>query len=421
MKQARPTMFVMDEDTKKLEVARQIVVWGTGGEMDKGGKAYEDEFYDAKKKWDEGHFSNGIIPIFLDWTTRPGITRDYYNKEKQVYTITGPEKEARAVEFKQTYPATLQDMFLTSHKLLVGPDWINEQFERIKKASIDFRPILGTMEPIYDYNVPADDNSDTPWKIIGANFIPLDEVKDDLKNASVMILSHPKKNWKNRYYKGTDPISTDNGHSNMSSSIYDAHYNCPVAVLNYRSPNHKETFLQCFLLGLYYDTRDLGDKQGVSELVESNIGQGYIDYVESKGYTRSLVYNKELPMPLQGGQALIGIDNRSNRSKMIIIKMHELIVTYGEKIFFRVYYEQLMTFVCKLTATGETWEPADKKKHHDDVLFGGAFSYICAGIYAHKTPVNTTTVAQRTAKKKKKLIWDSEGNLVYSDVQTVNF
>ena len=134
------------------------------------------------------NFSNAIIPLFLDWTTRPGITRKKYNEEKQIYTVTGPEKETRAVEFKQAYPTTIQDMFLTSHKLLVGPDWINEQFERIKKASIDFRPILGTMEPIYDYNVPADDNSDTPWKIIGANFIPLDEVKDDL-NKSALALS----------------------------------------------------------------------------------------------------------------------------------------------------------------------------------------------------------------------------------------
>ena len=102
-----------------------LLVWGTGGEMDKGGKAYETEFYDALKHWEEGNFENGMIPLFFDWTTRPGITKEFYEREKIVYTVEGPDKEAKMVQFRQTYPSILEDMFLTSQKLLVGIDWIN--------------------------------------------------------------------------------------------------------------------------------------------------------------------------------------------------------------------------------------------------------------------------------------------------------
>ena len=125
IKEARPTMFMMNDDTGKIEFRRQIIIWGTGGEMDKGGKAYETEFFDALAHWNDGNFEHGIIPLFFDWTTRPGITKEFYEKEKRVYTVEGPDKEAKMVQFRQTYPTIIDDMFLTSQKLLVGIDWIN--------------------------------------------------------------------------------------------------------------------------------------------------------------------------------------------------------------------------------------------------------------------------------------------------------
>jgi len=408
IKEARPTMFMMNEDTGKLEMKRQLIVWGTGGEMDKGGKAYENEFYSAKKQWDEGNFENGVVPLFFDWTTRPGITKEFYDSEKRVYTVDGPEREKTMVQFRQTYPSILEDMFLTSQKLLVGIDWINQNKERIKKTEHKYRPMKGYFEPIYDQSLPTEEHSDVPFKIIGATFIPLDELKDDMGKASVSILSHPKKGWKNRYFQGTDPIMSDNGYSNMASVVHDSRWNAPVAILDYRDPDHKYTFLQCMLLGVYYDTENNGS---IPELVESNIGTAYIDYKESKGFGRHLVHKLELPDHMQGGGQLIGIDNRGARNKFIINKMFEYFSAYGDKIYFSVFFDQLRTFVCKISEKGnEQWGVSDTRKYHDDVLFGGVFSYICALAFSHKEPYDASSES-KAFKIEYKLIRDGDGNL----------
>ena len=409
VKEARPTMFMMNDDTGKIEFKRQIIIWGTGGEMDKGGKAYETEFFDALAHWNEGNFEHGIIPLFFDWTTRPGITKEFYNKEKKVYTVEGPDKEAKMVQFRQTYPSIIEDMFLTSQKLLVGIDWINANKDRIQKSEHKFRPVKGFFEPIYDTTSPADENSDVPFKIIGATFVALDDLTDDMGRASVEILIQPQRGWKDRYYQGTDPISTDNGYSNMSSIVFDARYNCPAAIVNYRSPDHKNTFLQCVLLGLYYDTRNTAT--GIPELVEANIGTAYFDYKEAKGFYNSLVHRKELPDHLSGGGSLIGIDNKGNRNAMIIAKMHEVLSAYGDKIWFPVIFNQLRTFVCKISESGATkWGTPDSRKFQDDTLFALVFSYICSLTYIHREPMNME-IEGNSVRIEHVLTRDKNGNL----------
>lgn len=407
IKEARPTMFMMNDETGKLEMTRQIVIWGTGGEMDRGGKAYETEFFDALDHWNKGNFEHGIIPVFFDWTTRPGITKEFYEKERRVYTVEGPDKEAKMVQFRQTYPSIIEDMFLTSQKLLVGIDWINQNAERIKNTQHKFRPVKGYFEPIYDETVPMDENSDVPFKIVGAQFVPLDDLHDDMGRASVEILVHPKKNWKYRYYQGTDPIMSDNGYSNMGSVIFDAHFNAPVAILNYRDPDHKYTFLQTMLLGLYY-----GDGSDcVPELVEGNIGTAYMDYKEAKGFGRYLVSRHELPEYLQGGQNHLGIDNRGNRNKFIVNKLYEVLSAYGKKIFFGVIFKQLRTFQCIISPKGnETWGVSDFKKFHDDVLFGLVFSYICALCFSHREPKDCSSESNQYTIRHT-LVRDGNGNL----------
>lgn len=382
MKEARPTMFMQDPISKKLIMKRQIIAWGTGGEMDKGGKAYEEEFTAAMDKWSKREFESGIIPLFFDWTTRPGITKEFYESEKRVYTVDGPDKEERLVQFRQTYPSIVEDMFLTSAKTLVSIDYINRQLERIRSLPPITKPQKGYLEPVFDETSPASENDDVPFKIIGARFVP---TEDDDPRASVSIFMHPKKNWRNRYYSGTDPIASDNGYSNMASVVFDAHYKTIAAVLNYRDANHKYTFLQTMLLSLYYNTTDRTNR--CKELVESNIGTAYIDYVDSKGFYDSLVYRTELPEYMQGGGAIIGIDNRSARTRFIINKMFEFISAYGERICIDIFFTQLRTFVCTVTDKGnETWGTSDKRKYHDDVLFAAVFAYICSLSYEHLPP-----------------------------------
>ena len=377
--EARPTMFWQDPVTKILQVKRQILIWGTGGHVDQGGKAYEEEFSNAMKAWKERHFKHIIIPIFFDWTTRPGITREHYETEKKVFTVEGPDKEKKAIQFRQHYPSNIEDMFLTSAKTLVSIDWVNDNIDRILNTPHKERAKYGFFEPVYDYNVPMDENSDTPYKIIDATFTQTEGPQES--RTSTIMFSEPKSKWKDRYFQGTDPIASDNGYSNMGSSVFDDYFKTTACIVDYRSPNHKETFLQVVLMGLYYDTEK---KQCIPELLESNIGTAYADYKEAKGFRQSLVYQAQLPEFLRGGSQLIGIDNRGrgsgtgNRSRMIINKMYEFYSAYGERLYIMRPFEQLKTFVCTITDKGSvTWGTKDKRSYHDDLLFADTYSYIC--------------------------------------------
>jgi len=387
MKEARPTMFMMNEETGELEMRRQIIVWGTGGEMDSGGKAYEEEYAATADQWKKRQFNSGIIPIFFDWTTRPGASKEFYESEKLFYTTDGPDSEKKAIQFRQHLPITIEDMFLTSAKTLVSIEYINDRLDATHKLEQKAKPEHGFFEPIFDINSPAGENSDVPYKIVGAEFIPTD---DGDARASATIFMQPKKNWVHRYYQGTDPIASDNGYSNMGSAIFDAHYKTLSAIVNYRDTNHKYTFLQCMLLGIYYDVQST---MGVKELIESNIGTAYIDYKDAKGNYNSMVYRTELPEHMQGGSQIIGIDNRgkgsgqNNRAKMIINKIYEMIQAYGDRIFIDTFWIQLRTFICTVTDKGNTtWGTADKRKYNDDVIYAAVFSYICSLCYDHLVP-----------------------------------
>ena len=405
IKEARPTMFWQNPETKELEMKRQIIIWGTGGAMDKGGKAYEDEFTESMKKWRKREFTSGIIPIFFDWTTRPGITREFYDSEKKVYTVEGPEAESKMVQFRQTYPSTYHDMFLTSHKTLVGIDYIEKRLKDISSIASKSEFKVGYFEPIFDLTKPENDNSDLPYEIKGATFIP---TEDHDPRASVKIMIDPKPDWENRYYAGTDPIATDNGYSNMSTAIWDAHYNTLAAVVNYRSSDHKETFLQSILLCMYYGKYS---SKRVKELVEGNIGQAYMNYKESKGERRGLMYRTELLPVLQGGTSPLGIDNRGNRNRLIISKMHDMVVSFGDRIYYDTMFEQLRTFVCTISNSGnETWGTLDKRNFHDDVLFSATFAYICSLSFANRPPIHLKTEKQKY-KIKHILVRDKNGNM----------
>lgn len=383
IRQARPTMFVQDQRTKKITMKRQIWIWGTGGEMDKGGKAYEEELRNTFDKWQKRDFGYGIIPLFFDWTTRPGITKEHYLMEKRNAMRSGPEAEAAMVEFHQTYPSIVEHMFLTSHKTLISINTINDMTEKIRSLHHDLRAEKGYFMPIFDETRPSDEHDELPFKVVGATWVPCN---DNDTRATTTIFMHPKERWIDRYFMGTDPIQNDNGYSKMASAIWDAQFNTLAAVTNYRVPDHKETYLQCMLLGLYYKAKP---GESVPDLVESNLGNTYCDYKTYRGYGRDLVLRTELPSHLQGGQNEIGIDNRGKRNSFIINKMHELAEFYGENIYIEDFWGQLRYFVCKVTAAGnETWGTQDTKKYFDDVLFAAVFAYICSICYTHRPPKN---------------------------------
>jgi len=378
---ARPTMLWYNPKTKEMEIKRQLWFWGTGGQMDRGGKSFETEFMGIYTNFMEGKFVDAIIPIFLDWTCRPGITQEIYDSEKSVaYSIQGAEAKEKRTEFHQTLPTSLSDVFRTSAKTLIDDDIIESSLRRIQDATRQNGAQLvqkGYFEPIYDFTKPEFESSDVPYRIIGAEFVPTSDIDE---RASTIVFMHPKEGWKNRYFQGTDPIHTDTGLSLMASAVWDKHLKCPVAILNWRINDYRQVFLQTMLMGLYYDTEQF--KYGIKELVESNVGTSYTQYKTDKGYDKELVLNYQLPFAFQNKTTInegIGIDNKAVRNTMIVNRLQEMISAYGDKNYFKIFFEQLKTFTCVMSNGGkEMWGPINKKNFRDDVLFGVVFSYICA-------------------------------------------
>lgn len=380
IRESRPTMFRQDLKTGKLAMKRQLIIWSTGG-VDEGKnrvktKSFEEEVNHARDKWKKKEFDYGIVPIFFDWTTRPGISKKFYESEKRNYTSDGPDKEQKMNQFRLTYPSRWEDMFLTESKTLIPSSAISWHEDRIIRAGGEFDPQPGYFEPVLDMNSPTTANDDFGYKVIGAEFVPVEHGSD---RATTWIFMHPERGWKHRYYKGTDPIMSDNGYSNMASSIWDKKLNTISAIMNYRDDDYKYSYQQCFLMGLYYNPDKHHD--GVPELLESNIGTSYRDYVDNKGYFHTLVYRTQLPDIFQGGGQLIGIDNRAMRNKFIINKMDEMFQMYGKNFYFLVLFAQLRTFVCVMNERGnEIWGVSDKRQYQDDTLFSSVFSYICSTV-----------------------------------------
>lgn len=412
----RPTMLKFNPVTKKLEMKRQLWWWGTGGELEKGGKSFETEFMSLLSNWNSGNYSDCTIPIFLNWKFRPGAQQSDYDREKNVaYSKKDETERKKAVtEFHQSWPETLSDVFKSSAKTIIDEDLIRAHKKRISEANAKHGRLCkyGWLEPIYDTNVPMDEFSDVPYKIIGANFVPAEGSADP--RVTTIIFMDPVPHWKNRYYQGTDPISTDTGTSNMASAIWDKQFKTISALVDFRVRDVRTVFLQTLLLGIYYGTDE--SKKTTMELLESNIGQAYTQYKIGKGFAKEMVVNHELPDYLQNRSAInegIGIDNKGLRNDSIISRTHELFSAYGDRIWIMRIYDQIETFTCTLTATGKAmWGPQNKKYFKDDTLFACVYAYICAELcFPEQLPQNTEQT-QRKTKIVYELRHDANWNLV---------
>lgn len=402
-----PTLFRKDASTGKIRMLRRFIAWGTGGEMAKGGQALYTEFMSVYKKWNERDFRPCIVPIFFDWTTRPGIDQSFYDTMKNIfYSKDGPDAEKSKIEFHQQYPTTLDDVFMTQAKTLVDGSFINNQITRIARSNTIIKN--GYFEPVFDYSHPYDESSDIPYKVIGSNFIPTED-NDPRKTVSIFLM--PEKGWVNRYYQGTDPIASDAGLSNMASCVWDKEYSTIAATLNFRSTDTHYIYLQVMLLGLFYSSDGVNP---ISELLEANIGMAYRQYKISKGrnFENSLVLNSELPQIFRtASNLMVGIDTKERRKRLVVDKLFELINIYGERIYMPIFYYQLKTFTCEITGTGkETWGPIDRRYHRDDVLDATAFSYICMLSFPNKVCENKA-VESKKLKIVSRLAYDKNWNL----------
>lgn len=396
--EGRPTMFwVSDKGEMKME--RQLIAWGTGGNVKKAGKAFEIEFKAAEQSWKDRNFNHGIIPIFFDCFAKKGVTQEFYDKEKKIYYAKGPDS---AIQFHQHYPVSIDDMFLVSSETIWPMESINKQIKVIKDLPPLEKPKYGFFEPLYDYGKPTNERSDVPYEISGAEFHPCE---DGDPAATTVIFRHPVEKWANRYFQGTDPVYTETGHSLMASAIWDSVEGTVSACMNYRERDYRYCYLQTLLLGLYYDNKSCRN------LVESNVGSGYNDYIDNKGFWRTLVPNNMLSVHLRivAGQKM-GINKKGNTGRFILNKLQELLEVYGKNIFIEDFFIQLKTYVRKTSREGhESFKVENAKYYYDDVIDAVAYSYICAQSFAHLNPVEPE--ANKARKVKHRYYYDDNFNL----------
>src|SRR3972149_7470339 len=396
MTEARPTMF--KKVNNKLKQVRQLIIWSTGTSLNAGGD-FEIEWNKYTALWNKREFGAGIIPLFFDWTTRC----DYKTYQDEKLAYSGGIDGKSIYQFYQHFPSTPADMFRSYDNTLIDREIIEKNIDKIYNSELE--PCqFGYFEPEYDKSIEYDEKSYVPYKIIGANWMPCDELND---RCSTIIFQHPKREWINRYYQGTDPISSSTGLSKMASSIWDEYYHTISAITNIRKSNNPNySLLQSMVVGIYYDVK--------KELAERNIILPYQQFKEHNSFVDNMVINSELPDYLSSGElSEIGVDNKGDRNKTIIERMREMVRTYGDRIFIQLFWEQHRTFVGVNKKTGYVkWGTKDARIFNDDTLFATVYSYICASCFNSTLhPTNTTSIKDRNEEVEYEFNYDSNWNL----------
>jgi len=401
MREGRPALFKFDPEKGKMIMQQQFIGWGTGGEMDKGGSVFESEFKSCLKNWKEGNYQYGIIPLFFNAYAKPGNTREHIENERRAYlAASGTKKEDEAkVQFHQAYPMTIDDMFIRKSRTLVPVHYCQQRLDDIynRTPAVEY----GYFEPIYDKSQPTPDLY-FEFRVIGSRFIPTSGFEDI--NTTALVIHHPPYGevWRYRYYQGTDPISSETGHSKMSSSIWDAYLETVASTVFYRERNYKKCFEQCLLQNLYYDQENKG---GVKELIEKNTGTGYFEFQEQHGFKKKFTANAELPEYLHtpnSGLDWWGISNNVKTAGHFISKLQELLEAHGKAIDVPWLWEQLKTFIEKDLKNSQThrqtrYQAADLRFDYDDAIFSILISYINRISHMRKEPIN---VKKETETKK---------------------
>lgn len=408
MNEGRPTLFRTDEDGT-LRLIRQLVAWGTGGVNDTANHVFEGEWNAATLAWNDKDYDYGMIPLFFDFWARRGMTQEFYLKEKKrYYSKIGPELEKSKIQFHQHYPNSPEDMFLVTSKTLISIEKINAMLTKIGDLADEDKPVYGYFEPVFDTSVVNPEDKYLPFKLTGANFRKTSGMEDP-RTTTIMFQDY-EPGWANRYWKGTDPINAETGHSKFSSSIWDKHVCTVSCVLNFRDEMPKTAYVQSMLMLIYYGYP--------YELPERNIGQEYMEYMDMKGLSQFIVPNKILPPYLQTpSTGYLGIANTRSTGKHIINKLQELLDSYADNIFIREFWIQLKTFTEKTLPGGKTrYQAQDLRYYWDDILFSVANAYIAAESYPNLLPkkIETDTSGERTTRK---LIRDSSWRLRLAEVR----
>ena len=415
MEQGRPTMFKYDPVKNVMKMTKQVIAWGTGGSISSSGSDMEVEWKAAKVALQLRNFRHGIIPLFLNYYCKPGHDDKFYLQEKEYYYAKKkePGKTDPRIAFHQSFPITEDDMFLQSANTVISIAQINLQIERINKkiAAEKLVERRGYFEPIYNTEKPRGESAYVPYEIIGARFVPADEsmINEDSPFACISIYDMPEP-FRNRYYKGTDPIVTSSGHSRFSTTIKDKkHGKRTAAKMNYKSEDYRYEYLQSLLLNLYYSPEYGGRKLGIDELLEFNVGGEYYNFCRDLGYGGIFTGNKMLSSNLQTSTMDIGISKKGHNATAIVNRLEEMLIETASQIDSIDFWIQCKTFVKKETPTGFKYEPENKKIHWDDEIDSETYAYIAIECFQHM-PITALNSQSMNYKEKSKLKYYYDAN-----------
>ncbi len=392
-----PTMYQFNMATGRMELVRQAFMWGTGSSNNTGNGAFENDYKGILEAWQSGEETDGWVPLFMDWTCRPGMRYDFYVMQRRKY-LRGKTEETKGLStterlalFKAHYPSAPDDAFMTSHKTVVPMDIIIKQQNRIQSECIkkDLAPIPGKFNAIFDTSVTLPEGSLFQHPVKGVRWVP--SSPDDIE-APISMFLPPDNTWAHRYFQGTDPIQNDGGFSRFSSAIWDSvgHVNengefapGPVCVLNSRTTFTTELFMQSALMGMFY--RNYGQK-ACRELLEINVGHRYADFKCSPvvNLRDSLLTRHELLPKYKIGAAsnIYGIDlkgGKGSRKETLYGDLTDLVRAYGHNIWYMPFWSQLRNISVESESDGAVkWGTRNKNVYNDDLVYAIAYAELCS-------------------------------------------
>ena len=402
-----------------LMLIRQQLAWGTGTSNPVGKGVFLSQWRSTYKAFEAGEATEGWVPLFFDWTCRPGADLDWYLRRRAVainkYRYEN-DRSALAI-FASACPSHPDDAFMQNDKSVIPTAVIKKHRDRLLGMQDTDRPILGIFKPIYSNDpkkaTKQDGYADHPAYIEGVEFIEAKTSYEMLK-APVKLYLKPHNNWLDRNFQGTDPIQAATGRSMFASVIWDSvgfffdgrkgeccgvtypHFHPAMAcVLNGRTHDPKEMFTQSILMGMYY--RNHGQR-ACKELVEWNQGQHYIEYKQFDwiDQTRSLVGRMELPpgylsrrLNDSSGAAHInqyGFVTDARTKGRMLTDLEDLVYNHGHNIRFLDFWQQLAECELEEKDGKKTWGTKDSDQFNDDIVVASVLAKICRDCFADRKP-----------------------------------
>lgn len=394
----KPTSMQYNHATGKMEQKNQAVLWGTSfvekdGKMIDQSPDFEYEFKKSLERWEKKKFKRLIIPVFLNCFARPGLTQQLFDElEEEAFSEEGPNAEQVRIRFRKSYPRNIDDMFLTNPDTVIPIEKINAHVRRTNESDINHKMQWGFYTPMLDEKNKI---TGSEWNIVSSS--------TDYR-AQCFQFRAPEKGWVDRYWPGSDPIANSSGHSNFANAIFDGLDNTISAGMAWRPSDHRDAFMQAMLQSIHYSPN--GDW-----LIESNMGQNYIDYLDERGRLKNVLPNVALPRIFQIASGNIwGINNRTNTRPWIVNELIKMLELYADNIWTPRLFLELKTFIRK-SKIGENdkFQVNDPRFNFDDFIFACAFAYINKCAHDHKTPRNM--LEKKIKKPFYKLVMNKEFSL----------